>query len=151
MTDAASSHSATQTSAEVLQAMCAAAQQVAKHSFSPYSGYRVGAAVRAGGHVYTGTNIENTSFPAGVCAERIALGAAVSAGDRESITAIAVYAEADGGEFAGTTPMPCGICLQWLDQLAPQAEIFVCAGEEILRFELSDLFKVPFGRRHTAS
>ncbi len=83
-----------------------AAREVRENSYAPYSRYKVGAALLAkSGKVYVGCNFENASFGAGTCAERVALGAAIAAGEREFIAVACV-----GGD--GVTP--CGICRQAL-------------------------------------
>lgn len=83
------------------------AREAARHSYAPYSGFRVAAAVVAGsGRVYTGVNVENASYGLTVCAERVAIFKAVSEGERV-IREVLVYA-ADSDE-----PVPpCGACLQ---------------------------------------
>lgn len=79
-------------------------------AYAPYSGFKVGAALLdANGEIYTGCNIENASYGATVCAERVALYKAVSGGVTE-FTAIAV---AGGADTVTPTP-PCGICRQTL-------------------------------------
>jgi len=79
-------------------------------AYAPYSGFKVGAALLGrGGEVYTGCNIENASYGATVCAERVALYKAISGGTT-AFTAIAV---AGGGDTVTPTP-PCGICRQTL-------------------------------------
>jgi cytidine deaminase len=76
-----------------------------KNAYAPYSGFAVGAALLcADGTVFTGCNVENASYPAGICAERSALFAAVSAGKRR-FSAIAIAAGED-------PTAPCGICRQ---------------------------------------
>jgi cytidine deaminase len=130
----------------LIQHLCDAARKVSKNSYSPYSGYRIGVAIQASGEVFLGTNVENVSYPATVCAERVAMGAVVSAGLRQTMTALALYAEADSEAFAGSTPLPCGICLQWLAELAPDIDIIVCKVGGIERFRVSDLLKLPFKR-----
>ena len=80
-------------------------------AYARYSGFRVGAAlVGQSGQVYLGVNIENASYPAGICAERSAICAAVSAGE-QSFSAIAIV----GGED-GEPCYPCGICRQVLSE-----------------------------------
>ena len=80
---------------------------VRKHAYSPYSNYKVGAALlAASGKIYTGCNFENAAFGAGVCAERIALGNAISNGETKFI-AICIC-----GKDNSITP--CGICRQSL-------------------------------------
>ena len=83
-----------------------AAQAVRAHSYSPYSKYAVGAAVRGtSGEIYSGVNVENAAYPLTICAERAAIFAAVAQGER-SFTALAVVT-ANGGT-------PCGACRQVL-------------------------------------
>ena len=89
-----------------------AAQAAMRNAHAPYSGFKVGAALRsAGGAVYVGANVENASYPQGQCAEASALGALVAAGERE-IAAAAVVAER-----LEVCP-PCGGCRQRLAELA---------------------------------
>lgn len=88
-----------------------------KHSYSPYSRYRVGAALLTkSGKVYLGCNIENAGYTASVCAERTAIFKAVSEGERE-FEAIAV-ATANGGA-------PCGVCRQVMREFAPQLTVII--------------------------
>lgn len=89
-----------------------AARDAAGHSYSPYSNFPVGAAVLTSSDaVYTGTNVENASFGLAMCAERVAVGCAVSAGER-FITAVAVFTPT-----REPTP-PCGACLQVISEFA---------------------------------
>jgi cytidine deaminase len=83
-------------------------------SYAPYSRYHVGAAVKlANGVVFSGSNQENMSFPAGVCAERVALFAASSA--HPGVPVVSVAISADSENFDVTEPVPpCGICRQAL-------------------------------------
>ncbi|NCA92771.1 cytidine deaminase [bacterium] len=86
------------------------AVKAAKNSYSPYSGFAVGAALLGkSGRIYTGCNIENSSFSATVCAERTAFFKAYSEGESE-FTAIAVI----GGKNMDFSCecMPCGVCRQ---------------------------------------
>ena len=90
-----------------------AALNARQNAYAPYSGFRVGAAIMsADGRIYTGCNIENSSYGATCCAERVALFNAVSQGERR-FTAIAV---AGGGDKADEKCVPCGICLQALSE-----------------------------------
>ncbi|WP_196595651.1 cytidine deaminase [Pectinatus frisingensis] len=83
-----------------------AAKKAREFSYSPYSKFKVGAAVLAkSGKIYSGCNIENASYGITNCAERTAIFKAVSAGERE-FTALAVIADADG------PVAPCGACRQ---------------------------------------
>ena len=90
--------------------LCELAKEAMSHSYSPYSGYRVGAALLCGdGAVYTGCNIENASYTPTVCAERTAIFKAVYDGHRDFV-AIAVCGGKDG-VITGSFP-PCGVCRQ---------------------------------------
>lgn len=95
---------------------------VRPHAHAPYSGYRVGAALLdADGRVFLGVNVESAASPVGICAERAALSAAVTAGARD-LVALAVAGN-------GTAPcLPCGLCREALHELAPDLEI-LAAGE----------------------
>ena len=84
------------------------ARAVAAQAYARYSGLHVGAALRSpAGAVYLGVNVENASYPAGLCAERAALAAAVTAGERR-FAALAVATEQND------PLLPCGACLQAL-------------------------------------
>jgi cytidine deaminase len=89
-------------------------------SYAPYSQFHVGAALlSADGRVFTGANVENASLGLTMCAERVALGAAISAGVR-SIVAIAVAGESPVGI------MPCGACRQALAEFSRSAVVVRC-------------------------
>ena len=91
-----------------------AASAARKQAYAPYSNFAVGAAVRCkSGAVFVGSNIENISYGLTICAERLAIGSAVAAGQREFV-AIAVVADT-------TEPIaPCGACRQFLAEFAPE-------------------------------
>ncbi|MGA7244831.1 MAG: cytidine deaminase [Terracidiphilus sp.] len=90
------------------------AKQAATNSYSPYSGFKVGAALRlADGTVVTGTNVENVSYGLTICAERAALVRAVSEfGPEIRIVAVAV------ANLNGAASPPCGACRQMLAEFA---------------------------------
>ena len=80
------------------------AVEVAQRAYAPYSKFDVGAVVRArDGRLFEGVNVENAAYPLGVCAEKSALSAAVTAGLRPGDV-----------EAIGVTASPCGGCRQWL-------------------------------------
>jgi cytidine deaminase len=108
-------------------------------AYAPYSGFRVGAALLAAdGSIVVGCNVENASYPAGVCAERAALAAAVALGHREFL-AIALATEADA-----PTP-PCGICRQALVEFSPDLVVLsVTRGGHEGRWSLADLLPNAF-------
>ena len=88
--------------------LIARAAEFRRHAYAPYSGFAVGAALLArSGRVYGGVNVENASYPVGICAERTAIAAAITAGERE-FEALAVIA--DSPEPCA----PCGMCRQML-------------------------------------
>ena len=120
----------------VLRERAAAAMSQA---YAPYSGFRVGAALLgADGSVSEGCNVENASYPAGLCAERAAVAAAVSRGVRDFV-AIVICTEADV-----PTP-PCGICRQVLMEFAPQlAVLSVTRGGAVAQWSISDLLPQAF-------
>lgn len=90
-----------------------AALQVRESAHAPYSGFAVGAALLcADGSVFTGCNVENLSFGLTMCAERVAVGAAVAAGKRE-FRCIAIAADSD------EVISPCGACRQVLAEFNP--------------------------------
>lgn len=98
-----------------------AAFEVQKNAYAPYSGFYVGAALLTeDGTVFTGTNVENSSFPVGVCAERSAFAAAVSSGHRK-FTAICVTGERKNNPLLGSNYcMPCGMCRQFMTEFCDQ-------------------------------
>ena len=92
-----------------INALARAAMAVKKNSYSPYSHFKVGAAVLAqDGKIYSGTNIENASFGLTICAERCAIFSAIGNGQRR-ILALALCTDAIKGQKFGT---PCGACRQ---------------------------------------
>jgi len=101
---------------EDVQELFRKATEATSHSHSPYSKFAVGAALlMENGEIITGSNQENASFPAGICAEGVALSAASSVSPGLSIKKIAVIALSNGKQPDMTTP-PCGICRQQLKE-----------------------------------
>ena len=86
--------------------LVAKAERVAARAYAPYSRYLVGAVVRArDGREFEGVNVENAAYPLGICAEKAAIAAAVTAGCRPGDI-----------EAIGITASPCGGCRQWLHE-----------------------------------
>jgi cytidine deaminase len=88
------------------------AREVRARAYAPYSKYKVGAAILTkSGKVFAGCNVENASYPAGICAERNAIVQMIAAGEKDPIACAIVTA----GPRAGS---PCGICRQVLAEFA---------------------------------
>lgn len=99
--------------------LLAQAEAARARAYAPYSNFQVGAALLdADGTVHPGCNVENASYPAGICAERVALGAAVARGARHFV-AIAVAGPPD------VAITPCGICRQALSEFSPDGALRV--------------------------
>ena len=95
------------------------ARQVAENSYSPYSKFQVGAALLGNdGRVYTGCNVEQSTYGGGICAERVAVAKAVSEGCRKFKT-IAVVCLRSPGSY------PCGLCRQFLTEFGIDVEVVV--------------------------
>lgn len=123
-----------------LTALVAAADQVRRRAYAPYSNFAVGAAVvSADGRVFLGCNVENASFGLSLCAERAALAAAVAGGVRQ-VTAVVIVAD------ARVPPAPCGACRQWMAELGSQSMEVVAANlkGDIHRYELGRLLPHAF-------
>jgi len=119
-----------------------AARTAAAASYSPYSKFRVGAALLAGsGKVYAGCNVENASYGLCNCAERTAIFTAAAAGERD-VVAIAVYTPTP------TATMPCGACRQVINEFGPGALVIsVCDSAERIETTLDALLPAAFGPR----
>lgn len=99
------------------------ASDIKKNAYAPYSGFRVGAAVvTQNNKLYTGVNVENTSYGATNCAERTAIFKAVSDGERK-IKAVAVNGDSDEYVY------PCGICRQVLAEFGDQDTKIICSNK----------------------
>jgi len=111
------------------------------NSYSPYSRFKVGAAVECtDGAIFTGCNIENAAFGATMCAEAAAIASAVSAG-RRSFKRIAIIS--DGSAYC----FPCGSCRQLLSEFTPEVEV-LCARADgrYVSYPLSSLLPMAFGK-----
>ncbi len=124
-----------------LENLLAAARQAAMHSYSPYSGFQVGSALKLeGGETVTGTNVENISFGLTICAERAALVRAVS----EFGPAIRVAAIAVANLNDAASP-PCGACRQMLAEFtAPAAPVVFPAGDVTRVVPFCELLPLAF-------
>jgi len=100
--------------------LLAHAQRAQRNAYAPYSHFAVGAAVRVvDGSVFTGCNVENASYGIAMCAEQVAVAAAIASGARE-IAAVAVWTDGDAPVW------PCGRCRQTLFEFGPTMRV-VCA------------------------
>jgi cytidine deaminase len=107
---------------------------VAERAYAPYSSFHVGAAVRArDGRVFEGVNVENASYPLGICAERAALACAVGEGCRPG----------DLEELA-VTAAPCGGCRQWLYEFRLDRVTFKNADGEVVSRTPAELLPETF-------
>ena len=118
------------------------AREAAQRAHAPYSHFRVGCALVAGGAIYTGVNIEISSYGLTLCAERSALAAAISNG-AGPITQVAVACIDVAPEAGIAERTPCGACRQWLADLAPDAVIYIDGVER--DFRVGDLLPYAFG------
>jgi len=118
-----------------------AAAQARKGSVSPYSKFKVGAALLTkSGEIIGGANVESASYGLTCCAERVALFKALTEGKRNFV-AVAVVARCDGG------PMPCGACRQLLAEYAPDAKVLVADSgslKKIRKFAVQELLPSAF-------
>ena len=132
--------------AETVQDLIRRALDAASLAYAPYSRFQVGAALLcADGSVCTGCNVENASYPAGLCAERAAVAKAVSGGKRE-FTAIAIVGGKDG-RVTDFCP-PCGICRQVLREFADPEQFYVIlarSADQYRLFTLEELLPESFG------
>jgi cytidine deaminase len=124
------------------EALLALARETALRAHCPYSHFRVGAALVAGGEIFVGVNIEISSYGLTLCAERVALAAALSAG-AGPITQIAVACIDTPADAPLSARTPCGACRQWMADLAPEATIFIDGSERDL--SIADLLPHAFG------
>ena len=121
-----------------IQALIRKAFEGQQFAYTPYSHFRVGAALRAkDGRVYTGCNIENAGYTPTNCAERTALFKAVSEGAHEFV-AIAIATEK-------ALAWPCGICRQALCEFAPHLRVITACGDQRAEATLDQLLYGAFG------
>ena len=128
-----------------LQELEAAAKSAASRSYSPYSHFAVGAAVRtADGRIFSGANIENASLGLTNCAERTAIFTAIFDGASE-ITDVVIYTP------TAQPASPCGACRQVIREFGPKARcVSVCDSDQRLDTSLEALLPHSFGPEHLA-
>jgi cytidine deaminase len=131
------------------QELLAAARAARTRAYAPYSGFQVGAALRTvDGRIFTGCNIENSSYGLTCCAERTAIFSAVAAGVRE-FTDLAVVA----GKADNVPASPCGACRQVLAEFRPFYRVLLGAPAErgpVLETSVEELLPLAFHMMETA-
>lgn len=123
------------------------AYEAQKFSYSPYSGFQVGAALLTkNGKLYTGCNIENAAFSPTNCAERTAFFKAVSEGETEFEAIAIVGNKKDAAKEEWSFCTPCGVCRQVMLEFVNPEEFLIISGkgEEIKEFTLKELLPESF-------
>ncbi|MGQ9517948.1 MAG: cytidine deaminase [Anaerolineae bacterium] len=126
-----------------IEALIEEAKQAREGAYAPYSHFAVGAALLArSGKVFTGANVENASYGLTVCAERVAVFKAVTAGERE-FQAIAIA--------SSTGASPCGACRQVLAEFGlDMLVISVDMDDRVRQWTLEELLPASFGPQDLA-
>ena len=103
-----------------------------KNAYAPYSNFNVGASLLTKqGKIYVGANIENASYPAGICAERVAMS--------KAIAAICISCSGD------TYPYPCGVCRQFMSEFSKDLDVIVAKSKDEFKiFKLTELLPHSF-------
>ncbi len=118
------------------------AREVSKNAYCPYSKFSVGACVLyENGNIYSGCNIENSSYGLSLCAERNAISTAIAAGENTCILKIAIYSP------KSTKCYPCGACRQWLQEFEKGQGIQILLEgdtDEILEYGINELLPHSF-------
>jgi cytidine deaminase len=127
------------------EALLRGAREVRAHAHAPYSGFQVGAALMAAdGSIHVGGNVENASYGLTLCAERVALGTAISRGHRQ-FRMLALSTS------SGPPVPPCGACLQALAEFSPNLPVISEALGAIGRWTLRELLPEAFTIRSSAA
>lgn len=111
--------------------LLAFAREVQPKAYAPYSEFRVGAAVFAGGEIFQGVNVENAAYGSTICAERAAALAAVTAGHHE-FDAIAVVGDSEA------PTVPCGACRQFLAEFNPEMRVIMGGKGDVVEVRTLD-------------
>lgn len=113
-----------------------------KKSYAPYSKFNVGACLLCGnGKMYLGANIENASYPAGICAERVAYSKAISEGEKEFVAICITCSN------ASSYALPCGICRQFMSEFSNDTLVIVAKNiNEYKTYSLKELLPYSFNK-----
>ncbi|MFA5162219.1 MAG: cytidine deaminase [Elusimicrobiales bacterium] len=137
----AAAHTHRKVSKPLEKRLLKAALSARENAYCPYSGYKVGAsALAVSGRIYSGANVENSSYGLTVCAERAAIFSAVCAGERE-LAAVCVAAKA---------ARPCGACRQVMSEFLPKdAPVLIASVDDdgktkVIRRALSEILPMAF-------
>ncbi|MFO7896939.1 MAG: cytidine deaminase [Candidatus Cloacimonadales bacterium] len=115
-----------------------AAKAAAQNAYAPYSKFKLGAALLTkSGKVFTGVNVENSSYGLTNCAERTAIFKAVSEGEKE-FEKMAIYVNSD------KLFTPCGACRQVISEFSDKLEIIIFSDKESLETDISELLPMSF-------
>lgn len=117
------------------------AREAGRNAYCPYSKFPVGAAIKTDRGVFVGCNVENASYGLAICAERVAIFAAVAAGAKR-FEMIAVSCLGSGENDPAASKMPCGACRQVMVEFLPQESDVVVDGAGIWR--VADLLPEAF-------
>lgn len=117
------------------EALGKAAEAARKNAYAPYSRFKVGAAILAGGEIYSGCNVESAAYPVGICAERAALAAAITAGNK-TIDAVVLVTDKPA--------TPCGMCRQALAEFNQEVPILMISEQVEAQATLGQLLPDPF-------
>ena len=128
----------------VFSSLVVKAIEAREMSYSPYSGFKVGAALLCkDGTIYTGANIENASFTPTVCAERVAFFTAINDGKRD-FEAIAIVGGKNGEDISEFCP-PCGVCRQVMSEFcSSDFKIILSDGKDIRVLTLDEVMPCRF-------
>lgn len=124
--------------------LIAAATEAARGAYCPYSRFRVGAAVSAGGALFTGCNVENASYGLTICAERVAIATAVASGHRRLDALCVVCLDASSAAPLASRA-PCGACRQVMQEFG-LPELPVLLGD-LHETTLGQLLPIAFTHR----
>lgn len=111
---------------------------VMENAYVKYSNFKVGAALLTkSGKIFTGCNIENSSYGATICAERVAFTKAISEGEKE-FEAIAIVSSSSDFTY------PCGICRQFMSEFGVDLKLIISNGREMKEYTLNELLPYAF-------